>query len=78
MASIEERLKKIIVDQLGAEESEITPSTDLIEDLRADSLDLVELQMVVEEQFDIEIPDDDIEQLLKFRDAKNYIEKRLI
>ncbi len=78
MASIEERLKKIIADQLGAEESEITPSTDLIEDLRADSLDLVELQMVVEEQFDIEIPDDDIEQLLKFRDAKNYIEKRLI
>ena len=78
MASIEERLKKIIVDQLGAEESEITPSTDLIEDLRADSLDLVELQMAVEEQFDIEIPDDDIEQLLKFRDAKNYIEKRLI
>jgi len=78
MASIEERLKKIIADQLGAEESEITPSTDLIEDLRADSLDLVELQMVVEEQFDIEIPDDDIEQLLTFRDAKNYIEKRLI
>ena len=78
MASIEERLKKIIADQLGAEESEITPSTDLIEDLRADSLDLVELQMAVEEQFDIEIPDDDIEQLLKFRDAKNYIEKRLI
>jgi len=78
MASIEERLKKIIADQLGAEESEITPSTDLIEDLRADSLDLVELQMVVEEQFDIEIPDDDIEQLLKFRDSKNYIEKRLI
>jgi acyl carrier protein len=78
MASVEERLKKIIADQLGAEESEITPSTDLIEDLRADSLDLVELQMVVEEHFNIDIPDDDIEHLLNFRDAKNYIEKRLI
>lgn len=77
MASIEERLKKIIAEQLDVEESEIISSTDLIEDLRADSLDLVELQMAVEEQFNIEIPDNDIEHLLEFRDAKNYIEKRL-
>lgn len=80
MATIFDRLKKIIVDQLGVEESEVTPSAKFAEDLGADSLDLVELIMAIEEQFStpelkIEIPDTDAEKIVTVQDAIDYIKK---
>lgn len=64
--SIEERVKKIIVDQLGAKAEDVKPEASFIEDLGADSLDTVELVMALEEEFDIEIPDEEAEKLLQF------------
>lgn len=80
MATIFDRLKKIIVDQLGVEESEVTPTAKFAEDLGADSLDLVELIMAIEEQFStpelkIEIPDTDAEKIVTVQDAIDYIKK---
>jgi len=80
VATIFDRLKKIIVDQLGVEESEVTPSAKFAEDLGADSLDLVELIMAIEEQFStpelkIEIPDTDAEKIVTVQDAIDYIKK---
>ena len=68
-----EKLKQVIVDQLGVEESEITLESSFIEDLGADSLDIVELIMALEEEFDIEIPDEDAEKILTVGDALEYI-----
>lgn len=68
-----EKLKRVIVEQLGVEESEITLESSFIEDLGADSLDVVELIMALEEEFDIEIPDEDAEKILTVGDALNYI-----
>jgi acyl carrier protein len=75
MASAEERVKQIIVEQLGVEEGEVTPSASFVDDLGADSLDTVELVMAFEEAFDIEIPDEDAEKIRTVKDAVDYINK---
>ncbi|MFZ4627966.1 MAG: acyl carrier protein [Blastocatellia bacterium] len=74
-ASIEEKVKQIIVDELGVEESEVTPNARFIDDLGADSLDTVELVMRLEEEFGIEIPDESAEKIQSVRDALDYIEQ---
>jgi acyl carrier protein len=73
---VAEKVKKIIVEQLGVEESEVKPDASFIEDLGADSLDTVELIMVLEEAFEIEIPDDDAEKIVHVKDAVQYITDR--
>jgi acyl carrier protein len=75
MASVEERVKQIIVEQLGVDEAEVTPTASFVDDLGADSLDTVELVMAFEESFGIEIPDEDAEKIATVQDAVNYIEK---
>jgi acyl carrier protein len=75
MASVEERVKQIIVEQLGVDEGEVTPSASFVDDLGADSLDTVELVMAFEEAFGIEIPDEDAEKIATVKDATEYIEK---
>ncbi len=70
-----ERLKKIIVEQLGVDEEEVTPTASFVEDLNADSLDLVELIMSLEEEFGMEISDEDAERIQKVSDAVEYIEE---
>jgi len=74
-ATIEEKVKKIIVDQLGVEEAEVTAEAKFIDDLGADSLDTVELVMALEEEFGIEIPDEDAEKITRVKEAVDYIEK---
>jgi acyl carrier protein len=71
--SVEERVKEIICEQLGVEEGEVTPAAKFIEDLGADSLDTVELVMAFEEEFDLEIPDEDAEKITTVGDAVQYI-----
>lgn len=78
MATIFERVKKIIAEQLGVDEGNITPKTSFVEDLNADSLDLVELIMSLEEEFgqggqSFEISDEDAEKIVTVQDAVNYI-----
>ena len=78
MATIFERVKRIIVEQLGVEEEEVAPAAGFVDDLGADSLDLVELIMSLEEEFSnpsrkIEIPDEDAEKIVTVRDAVDYI-----
>ena len=73
MASIEESVKAIIVDQLGVNESEVKADAHFVDDLGADSLDTVELVMKFEEDFDIEIPDEDAEKIQTVSDAIEYI-----
>ncbi len=73
MASVEERVKQIIVEQLGVDEGEVTLNASFIDDLGADSLDTVELVMAFEEAFDIEIPDEDAEKIRTVKDAVDYI-----
>src|SRR5277367_4134586 len=75
MASVEERVKQIIVEQLGVDEGEVTPTASFVDDLGADSLDTVELVMAFEENFGIEIPDEDAEKIATVKDAIEYIEK---
>jgi len=75
--SIEEKVKAIIVEELGVDESEVTPEAKFIEDLGADSLDTVELVMRFEEDFGLEIPDEDAEKILSVKDAINYIQAKL-
>ena len=74
MASVEERVKQIIVEQLGVDEGEVTPSASFVDDLGADSLDTVELVMAFEEEFGIEIPDEDAEKITRVKEAVEYIE----
>ena len=71
--SVEEKVKEIIVDQLGVDENQVVTSASFIEDLGADSLDTVELVMALEEEFDIEISDEDAEKISKVQDAIDYI-----
>jgi acyl carrier protein len=71
-----ERVKNIIVEQLGVEEKEVTPSASFVDDLGADSLDTVELVMAFEEEFNIEIPDEDAEKIRTVQDAIDYISER--
>jgi acyl carrier protein len=73
MASVEERVKQIIVEQLGVDEAEVTPSASFVDDLGADSLDTVELVMAFEEAFEIEIPDEDAEKIRTVQDAVTYV-----
>ncbi len=76
-ADIEERVKKIVIEQLGVDGAEVTPDASFVEDLGADSLDTVELIMVLEEEFGIEIPDDDAEKIAQVKDAVQYIKDRI-
>jgi len=75
MASVEERVKQIIVEQLGVDEAEVTPNASFVDDLGADSLDTVELVMAFEEAFEIEIPDEDAEKIRTVQDAITYIDQ---
>jgi acyl carrier protein len=76
MAAVEEKVKQIIVEQLGVDEGEVTPTASFVDDLGADSLDTVELVMALEEAFNIEIPDEDAENIRTVKDAIEYIEKK--
>lgn len=73
--SVEERVKKIIVEQLGVDESQVTDDASFIDDLGADSLDTVELIMALEEEFDMEVPDEEAEKISTVRGAIEYIKK---
>jgi len=74
-ATLDEKVKKIIVDQLGVDEGEVTPEAKFIDDLGADSLDTVELVMALEEEFGIEIPDEEAEKIVTVKDAIAYIKE---
>jgi acyl carrier protein len=71
-----DRVKKVVVDQLDVNEDEVTPMASFVDDLGADSLDQVELIMAFEEEFDIEIPDEDAEKITTVGDAVNYIDEK--
>ena len=73
--AVEEKVKKIIADQLGVELDEVTPKASFTDDLGADSLDIVELVMAFEESFDVEIPDEDAEKISRVEDAVSYIKE---
>ncbi|MGK0523197.1 MAG: acyl carrier protein [Pseudomonadales bacterium] len=73
MSTVEERVKKIVCEQLGVKESEVQNSSSFVEDLGADSLDTVELVMALEEEFETEIPDEEAEKLASVQDAIDYI-----
>ena len=73
MSSIEERVKKIVAEQLGVGEDEVTPNASFIDDLGADSLDAVELVMALEEEFECEIPDEEAENITTLQQAVDYI-----
>jgi acyl carrier protein len=75
MAAVEEKVKKIICDQLNVPEEEVVLSASFVDDLGADSLDQVELIMAMEEEFDISIPDEDAEKIRTVQDAVTYIKK---
>jgi acyl carrier protein len=77
MAAVEEKVKQIIVEQLGVDEAEVTPTAHFVDDLGADSLDLVELVMEFEEAFEIEIPDEDAEKIATVKDAIDYVQSHV-
>ena len=74
MSAVADKVKKIIVDQLGVDEEEVTQDASLVDDLGADSLDTVELVMAFEEEFGIEIPDEDAEKITRVKEAIEYID----
>ena len=74
--SVEERIRDLIVDQLAVAVEEVVPEASFIDDLGADSLDIVELVMVIEEAFNLEIPDEDAERIQSVQDATRYIDER--
>jgi acyl carrier protein len=74
--SVEQRVKQIIVEQLGVNESEVTPEAKFVDDLGADSLDLVELVMALEEEYNMEISDEEAEKIQTVGDAMEYIRSR--
>jgi acyl carrier protein len=76
-STIEDKVKQIIVEQLGVDETEVTPTASFIDDLGADSLDTVELVMALEEGFGMEIPDEDAEKITTVKDAISYIESHM-
>ncbi|HXI09249.1 MAG TPA: acyl carrier protein [Thermodesulfobacteriota bacterium] len=76
MSSVENKVKKIIIDQLDVTEEEVTPQASFVDDLGADSLDTVEMVMAFEEEFSIEIPDEDAEKIKTVKDAIDYIQKK--
>jgi len=73
MSNIEDRVKKIVAEQLGVKLEEITNESSFVEDLGADSLDTVELVMALEEEFETEIPDEDAEKITKVQEAIDYV-----
>jgi acyl carrier protein len=75
--ALEERVKKIIVEQLGVDEKEVTPEASFIDDLGADSLDTVELVMAFEEEFGLEIPDSEAEKMASVGDALKYLKEKM-
>ncbi len=75
--NIEERVREIIADRLGVDPEEVTPDASFVEDLGADSLDTVELVMALEEEFGVEIPDEDAEKIQKVGDAIEYIKSHI-
>lgn len=75
MSSVEERVKKIVVEQLGVKKDEVTSDASFVDDLGADSLDTVELVMALEEEFETEIPDEDAEKITTVQQAIDYINK---
>lgn len=75
--SVEDKVKKIIAEKLSVDLDEVVPEASFVDDLGADSLDLVELIMSMEEEFDIEISDEDAETLVTFQDVIDYIKKHL-
>jgi acyl carrier protein len=75
--AVDERVSQLIVDQLGVSMEEIKPEASFLDDLGADSLDIVEFVMAMEEEFDIEIPDDDAEKIQTIGDAFTYIKERV-
>lgn len=75
MSSVEQRVKKIVVEQLGVKEEDVRPDASFVDDLGADSLDTVELIMALEEEFEAEIPDEDAEKIVTVQDAINYVKK---
>ena len=74
--AVEDKVRDIIVEQLGVAPEEVVPEASFIDDLGADSLDIVELVMAIEEEFSLEIPDDDAEKLQSIGDAISYVEER--
>lgn len=72
-----DRLKKIVVEQLGVDEAEVVPSASFVEDLNADSLDLVELIMSLEEEFGMDIPDEEAEKIKTVGEAVDYVDEHL-
>jgi len=74
---LENRVTEIIVEQLGVAREEVVPEASFIDDLGADSLDIVELVMAMEEEFDVEIPDDDAEKIQTIGDAISYLKEKL-
>ncbi|AHK79258.1 acyl carrier protein [Ectothiorhodospira haloalkaliphila] len=77
MSNIEERVKKIVVEQLGVKEEDVTNSASFVDDLGADSLDTVELVMALEEEFETEIPDEQAEKITTVQQAIDYINEHL-
>ena len=77
MSTIEERVRKVVVEQLGVAEEQVTPEASFVDDLGADSLDTVELVMALEEEFNAEIPDDKAESITKVKDAVDYIQNTI-
>ncbi|MCP4410259.1 MAG: acyl carrier protein [Gammaproteobacteria bacterium] len=73
MSNIQERVMKIVVEQLGVSEDEVTEKASFVDDLGADSLDTVELVMALEEEFECEIPDEEAEKITKVQDAIDYV-----
>ena len=74
--AVEDKIKEIIVEQLGVAAEEVVPEASFIDDLGADSLDIVELVMAIEEEFGLEIPDEDAERMLNIGDVISYVEER--
>ena len=74
--NIESRIKAVIVEQLSVKEEQVVPDADFVDDLGADSLDTVELVMALEEEFELEIPDEEAEHLRKVKDVATYLQKR--
>jgi len=77
MSNVEEKVKDIIVEELGVEREKLTSEASFMEDLGADSLDTVELVMAFEKEFDIDIPDEDAEKLRTVGDAMNYLHEKI-
>jgi acyl carrier protein len=77
MSSVEDRVRKIVVEQLGVKEDEVTLESSFVDDLGADSLDTVELVMALEEEFETEIPDEDAEKITTVKQAIDYVNQHL-